>query len=470
MMALYVPIVFGAEAAPATRPAANISGEAFQPGLIVEIYSLQTRPRRIRNLLPGLPAKAVHLASQPAIRSVRDVAGYDGSVQVEFEGEMRFPATGEYKFIASADDGMDLAFDGRPLLANAWINGDNRTSEASAAFREGWHPIRVRFYQGDGGYNLHLRWQPPGASEAVEVPAEHFRVSSSRIDAAKAKLTVDRADESSNPDHAHRAVFRTRGFFELPENDGDLLVEVLEGPTLLSEMARKDFKETLSQTRYAELPYWHQVKVLSGFVRGWYGESTRRGKVSKRAAYVISNPESIEFEGWHGAKRQGFRTIVSIDKQQFTVFTPSAQSPERENVAQGVASLPASLRSMIKVVRVEPYGTANEFNGGGDGIWIRRKEPTSAGMIEDTFSHEIGHLLMNRTDCYLAWETATGKDVLSISHYGRLNPSEDFAEFVRLFLSTEGDEAKLASLRRLFPSRMGVMDTVLKQVNFAWEF
>jgi hypothetical protein len=75
---------------------------------------------------------------------------------------------------------------------------------------------------------------------------------------------------------------------------------------------------------------------------------------------------------------------------------------------------------------------------------------------------------MNKTDCYLRWEKAIATDILSLSHYGRLNPTEDFAEFTRLFLSTEGDPKQLASLHKIFPARMTVMEEVLKQVSFEW--
>jgi hypothetical protein len=84
-------------------------------------------------------------------------------------------------------------------------------------------------------------------------------------------------------------------------------------------------------------------------------------------------------------------------------------------------------------------------------------------------SHEIGHLLMNKTDCYPQWQEAIGRDVLSVSHYGRMNPSEDFAEFVRLFLSTKGDAAQVESLRQLFPARMKTLEGVLQQTHFSWK-
>lgn len=120
-------------------------------------------------------------------------------------------------------------------------------------------------------------------------------------------------------------------------------------------------------------------------------------------------------------------------------------------------------------VRVEPYGTANEFNSGGDEMWVRRGEATPLSILDDTLSHEIGHILMNQTDSYLTWQQAVKQDVASVSHYGRLNPSEDFAEFVRLFLSTRGDKMQIASLGKIFPARIRVLDTALQKVSFSWK-
>jgi hypothetical protein len=452
-----------------SQPVSQRIEQPYQPGLLAEIYKLPVRPRSLRNPIPGLAVSVVRVASTPNISSATDVGGITESVQVEFSGELRFLSTGDYTFSAAADDAMDMQIDGKPVLANAWINGSNAPTAATARFTEGWHPIHVRFFQGDGGFNLKIRWQPPGASEIHEIPGEQFRVSSDRIAAAQKKTTTDEQGENVDPARAHRFVFRTTGFFELPESDGDLLVEMLEGPTLYSESARKDFAQLLKKFNFQSLPYWHQVMVLSGFLRGWHTEHTERGEINVRAPYVLSEPQATEYDGWHGSKRQGFKHIVTIQQQQFTIYTPAADSPEREDVAQAIAGLPATLRRLLKRVLVEPYGTANEFNGGGDQIWVRRGGPTPLSMLDDTLSHEIGHILMNHTDCYRPWQDAIAQDVLSVSHYGRMNPSEDFGEFVRLFLSTRGDEAQIASLRQLFPARNRVLDAALKQIDFDWK-
>ena len=456
-----------ADAPTVNQPIPQNLEPTYQTGLIAEIYKLPVRPRKLRNPIPGFPVSVVKVVSTPVIRTAADLEGISGSVQADFNGEIRFPVTGNYTFSAAADDAMDMQIDGKPVLANAWINGNNAPTIVTARFTEGWHPIHIRFYQGDGGFNLNLSWQPPTASKLSEIPAEQFRVSTSRIAIAQKEKTS--GDTQDDPALAHRAVFRTTGFFELPEADGDLLIGLLEGPTIYSESARKDFNQLLKSANYQSLPYWHQVMVLSGFLRGWHTEQTNRGPVLARAKYALSEPQATTYDGWRGAKRQGFKHLVSVDGREYTIYTPAADSPERENVAQAIAGLPTALRILLKQVIVEPYGTANEFNGGGNEIWVRRGEATPLSMLDDTLSHEIGHLLMNRTDCYPAWQEAVGRDVLSVSHYGRLNPSEDFADFVRLFLSTKGDEAKIASLKQLFPARFGVLEESLKQVSFEWQ-
>jgi PA14 domain len=222
-----------AERTPASgsQPVSQSKEPPYQPGLVAEIYKLPVRPRSLRNPIPGVVVTEVRVALTPDIRSAADVAGITGSVQVDFSGEIRLPIAGDYTFSAAADDAMDLWIDGKPILSNAWINGSNAPTMVTARFTEGWYPIRVRFFQGDGGFNLTLRWQPPGASGLREIPGETFRVPGERVAAAHKKRTVDEQSENADPSRAHRFVFRTQGFLELPERDGDLLVEVLEGPT-----------------------------------------------------------------------------------------------------------------------------------------------------------------------------------------------------------------------------------------------
>jgi hypothetical protein len=300
----------------------------------------------------------------------------------------------------------------------------------------------------------------------VAIPAEQFRVSSERVEQARTSLTEP---PTTRKEDQYLAIFKTQGFFELPEDEGDLLAALLQGPTMYSVAARSDMTNLLTQSNYGQLPYWHQVMVLSGFLRGWHSEQTSRGPVTRRAEYAVSDPQPTNYSGWHGARRTGFRSDLTIGgSHHVTLFTPAADSPERDSAPKAVAGLPPALYQLIRIVTVEPYGTANEFNSGGGQMWIRLGRPATLGVLDNVIAHEVGHQLMNRTDCYLPWQEAMGKDILSTSHYGRLNPSEDFAEFVRLYLSTKNDPEAIESLSKLFPHRMEVLNANLKKVEFTW--
>ncbi len=444
------------------------TGDETRPGLLYELYELPRRPKTVRNLLPGVPPASVgvldglHFTKQ---------AGFDGpkeSIQMEIRGQLHIPEAGEYEFDLDSDDGVEIYLDGEFLAKDVWVNGSKPPSRGMRRLDEGWVDIHARFYQGDGGAKLFVKWKKPGGVDFELIPDEAFRVSTALVEEAMQAMESPES-VGDHPEKAYRKVFQSSGFFELPEAEGDLLVDLLEGPTLFSETHRKDFSNLLEAVNYDELPYWQQVKVLSGHLRGWCSENTQRGPVRHRDKFAVSDAEPTTYDGWNNAKREGFmQTITFEDGHEVTLYTPLEKASERENVPKALASLPASLRVMLNKVTVEPYGTANEFNGGGDNMWVRLGGPADLGVLDSTLSHEIGHLLMSKTDCALSWEDALNSDILSVSHYGRLNPSEDFAEFVRLYLGTYGEPAQIESLHKIFPARTAELERVLAEVGFDW--
>ncbi len=456
--------------APASKVSPTVGVDSqTRPGLLYELYELPRRPKTIRNLLPGVPPKNVGILGQ--LHFTRD-AGFEGrkdSIQIEIAGEVFAPRSGEYVFTIKADDGAELIVANEPLGRNVWAGGNTPPTRGTVELVEGWHELRVSHYQGDGGVNLNVLWQPPGAEDLAPIPGERLRVSVERYEAARRALDDPAALHADDPAYAYRKVFQTQGFFELPEHEGDLMVDLLEGPTLYSAAVRRDFNHLLEQTNYDELPYWHQLKVLAGFLRGWPNGQTERGEVLHRAAYTSTEPEPTDYDGWRGAQREGYKQVVTFeDGHAVTVFTPIEGAAEQERVPQALAGLPAALRNLVRRITVEPYGTASEFNGGGGTIWVRLGGPASLDNLDSTFSHEAGHLLMDRTRCLEDWRVAWEGELLSLSHYARLNPFEDFAEFLRLYLSTNGDAEQLSSVRRLFPQRVAVMEASLAEVGFAW--
>ncbi len=447
-------------AEPATVPASQPN---FARGLSMAIYNLPRVPRRVRKLLPGqLPDAVLKLDSLSATRE--SFAGHDHNIQAEITGEFLADIDGDYTFEIESDDGLELWLDGKFVAKDAWVNGSSQPTVAVVPLTSGWHPIRVGFYQGDGGIHFRIRLKPAHASDFVDVPTEALRHDETASNDLARRTSAPPTTQTDTP---WRSVYKTGGFANLQEDAGDRLVDLLEGPTQISLAARREWANLATATNYDKLPYWQQTMVAAGFLQGWYFGQTHREFAGERAAYSLSQPEPLVWEGWNGAKRDGFVSTLQIDKRTIRIYTPAADSVERVNASDAIAGLPPYLRQFVNAIKVEPYGTASEFNGGGDTIWVRMKKETSREMLDNVLAHETGHLLMNATDCYNRWVEASAKDALSVSQYGRQNPSEDFADFNRLYVSTNNDPAQLESLRTLFPNRMKLMEELVQTAMHA---
>jgi hypothetical protein len=103
----------------------------------------------------------------PWKNSPQQIGGY--CFIARWQGWLRIPADGTYRFTIDADDGARLEVG--PLALDAWCEGSHRRT-GQATFSAGWHPLDLGYFQGWGGTKLRLLWQPPGADKAAIVPAE----------------------------------------------------------------------------------------------------------------------------------------------------------------------------------------------------------------------------------------------------------------------------------------------------------
>lgn len=450
---------------PSTAPATT-QATGYTQGLSVRVYKMPRVPHRVRKLLPGQMPDAVATIRSLRVGDKAAFGGLDNNIQADVIGQLYVERDGVYEFEAESDDGIEFRLNDAFVLSDRWINGNAPPSTGSATLRAGWNDLRLGYYQGDGGLNFHLRIRPQGEQDFSEIAPSALRVASDAIEQAKASV---RTGPTTVPaDAPWRAAYTSKGYAEITDDEADRLVDLFEGPTSYSAAARREWISLTRATNYDALPTWQQTMVLSGFMRGWYfGQTSREVPAdAERAAYTLAEPEPLEhYEGWRGADRRGFLTTMTVDGNAIQIYTPKVEYSERTDVPRAIAGLPRYLRRLIREVKVEPYGTAREFNGGGTGIWVRMSGPVSLKTLDSVFAHEAGHLLMNRTNCYEPWVKAIGEDALSVSQYGRRNPSEDFADFVRLYVGTNDDAAQIESLRTLFPARMKLLEELLKQVE-----
>ena len=76
---------------------------------------------------------------------------------VTFDGYLKVPADNFYKFAVESDDGTVLWIDGEEVVNN----DGNHASQAVTSYvplRQGFHKMRLKYFQGEGGASLRLEW------------------------------------------------------------------------------------------------------------------------------------------------------------------------------------------------------------------------------------------------------------------------------------------------------------------------
>lgn len=455
-------------AATTTAPSTTQAADEYEAGLLMQVYRMPRMPRRLRRLIPGQAPAVTRIIPSLELRGRDDFGGFDQQFQVEITGQLLAGTSGEYLIECAADDGVELYLDDRKIIVHDGVHGMTPPVYGKATLEAGWHSIRIRHFQGDGGFGLVLRWQEPDQQSFQAIDTRNLRVGRSVVLSASTQPASRPATlPSTRPGpELFQLVYASEGFALISEPEADLLIELLEGPTQISRAAGRDLAEGLADIHYLELKPRNQARYLSGFLRSAYQHSTSRTFRGNRAEFVLSEPEPVEsFEGWRGAKLSGRKyTLNFVDQQTVVIYTPDADSTLVERIANALAGLPASFRRLVRTVRHHP-NTANEYNGGGSEIWIRLNYTPSQQNIDNALAHEVGHLAMHRTGCEDRWQLASDLDMLSVSGYGRRNNNEDFAEFVRLYLDCVDDPQMLLSLQILYPHRWEVFQELLKELE-----
>jgi len=83
-----------------------------------------------------------------------------------FEGKIIVPATAYYTFRLKSDDGARVVIDGKMVIENDGIHGLEAVKEERVHLAEGELPIRVEYFQKEGGLGLILSWSGQGLFES----------------------------------------------------------------------------------------------------------------------------------------------------------------------------------------------------------------------------------------------------------------------------------------------------------------
>jgi 4-amino-4-deoxy-L-arabinose transferase-like glycosyltransferase/sugar lactone lactonase YvrE len=91
---------------------------------------------------------------------------------IEWLGKIYAPVGGSYLFGTTSDDGSYLYVDGVLLVDNGGHHGDVY-QEGQIQLEEGFHDVRLLYFQEGGGRKIELYWTPPGGAKA-QVPQEQL--------------------------------------------------------------------------------------------------------------------------------------------------------------------------------------------------------------------------------------------------------------------------------------------------------
>jgi signal transduction histidine kinase/ligand-binding sensor domain-containing protein/CheY-like chemotaxis protein len=149
----------------------------LRPGLIGEYFQFATS-------VSGFPQAGT--LREPTLRRVDhtinfgdpthdSVAPFRGTelsenFYVRWTGLLRIAKAGRYTFYLNSDDGSRLLLDGKQVIDNGGLHAPiERSGDVELA--EGDHPLRLEFFQADGGANCNLWWSTEGRAKEI-VPAE----------------------------------------------------------------------------------------------------------------------------------------------------------------------------------------------------------------------------------------------------------------------------------------------------------
>ncbi len=129
-------------------------------------------------LLPGLRLKFVRISKK--IKGLDDVnfnknVEYEGVVPnvdiidadlswagdwfgMQFDGYLEVPKDNNYLFKISSDDGSRFYLDNQLIIDNDGFHG-NDSRDGEMALKAGLHPIRLTYFQGEGGKSVNLAWK-----------------------------------------------------------------------------------------------------------------------------------------------------------------------------------------------------------------------------------------------------------------------------------------------------------------------
>ncbi len=91
---------------------------------------------------------------------------------VRWTTQLTIPKAGRWNFHVTSDDGCRLWLDDKQLI-DAWVDRAATESSGATELKAGVHKLRLEYFQGGSGKEVHLSWEGPEQEKAI-IPAERM--------------------------------------------------------------------------------------------------------------------------------------------------------------------------------------------------------------------------------------------------------------------------------------------------------
>ncbi|MGX1247632.1 hypothetical protein RKD48_000143 [Streptomyces ambofaciens] len=162
-------LAVGLSSAPApAADAANADLPPQEPGVTLRVFDVQAPLSGICTLKAGQTPNIDKLMPVVDWSSAGDF-GLESNFVTHVIGNLNAAQAGSYTFRLTSDDGSRLWIDDQLVVDHDGLHGPE-PKDATVDLTAGTHALRIEHFERDGGQQLTLAWQPPGASGFSVVP------------------------------------------------------------------------------------------------------------------------------------------------------------------------------------------------------------------------------------------------------------------------------------------------------------